>query len=295
MDNPALLAPASAMETRVIDAHQHFWREPLPWMTGPYAMIAEAYGPNDLRPLLAAAGVDATVLVQVSHSLYETTEFLAIAERTEFVAGVVGWVPLDQPDIADILAPLRAGPNGRWLVGVRHLVHDEADPEWLLRPEVRRGLAAVADAGLVFDLLARPRELPACVAIARDFPDLRLVLDHIGKPEIAAGTREPWATDIAAFAQHAQVRCKLSGLVSEANHETWSLHDLRPYVAHAIDVFGAERCMFGSDWPVCRVAAVYGAVKVALETILDDLGVTGAARAAIMGETAARTYDLPAA
>jgi len=157
---------------------------------------------------------------------------------------------------------------------------------------VRRGLAAVADAGLVFDLLARPRELPACLAVARDFPDLRLVLDHIGKPEIAAGVREPWASDIAALAQHAQVRCKLSGLVTEADHATWSPHDLRPYVAHAIDAFGAERCMFGSDWPVCRVAADYGAVKAALDGLLDDLAVTEAGRIAVMGETAARTYDL---
>ena len=279
------------MADRVIDAHQHFWGAgALPWMTGPFAMLAEAHGPETLRPQLAAAGVDATVLVQVRHSLDETAEFLAIAERTDFVAGVVGWVPLDHPDVARVLAELRAGPHGRWLVGVRHLVHDEADPEWLLRPEVRRGLAAVADAGLVYDLLARPRELPACVAVARDFPDLRLVLDHVAKPAVASGGWEPWATDLAALAEHAQVRCKLSGLVTEADHADWSPDDLRPYVAHAIAVFGAERCMFGSDWPVCRVAGDYGAVKAALETIVEDLG---ADRAAIMGRTAARTYDLP--
>ena len=282
------------MTVQVIDAHQHFWREASPWMAGPYATLATPHGPDDLRPLLASAGVDATVLVQVRHSLDETAELLALAEGTDFVAGVVGWVPLDDPDVAAILAGLRAGPNGRWLVGVRHLVQDEADPAWLLRPEVRRGLAAVAEADLVFDLLARPRELPACVATARDFPDLRLVLDHIGKPEIAAAAREPWTTDLATLAGHAQVRCKLSGLVTEANHATWSPHDLRPYVAHALDVFGAERCMFGSDWPVCRVAADYGAVKAVLVGLLDDLGVTGHDRAAIMGGAAARTYDLPA-
>lgn len=281
------------MTTRVIDSHQHFWGDvALPWMSGPFALLAEPHGPETLRPALRAAGVDATVLVQVQASLDETREFLAIAEATDFVAGVVGWVPLDAPDVADILAELMAGPHGRWLVGVRHLVQDEPDPDWLGRPTVRRGLRAVAKAGLVYDLLARPPQLPACIEVARDFQDLRLVLDHLGKPPIASGAREPWAAHISALAAHAQVRCKLSGIVTEADLTTWRPDDLRPYVEHALDAFGPERCMFGSDWPVCRAAADYGAVKTALETVLDGVGVAGADRAAIFGETAARTYEL---
>ncbi len=283
------------MAPRVIDSHQHFWGDiALPWMSGPYAVIAGPHGPETLRPALRQAGVDATVVVQVQASLDETREFLAIAEATDFVAGVVGWVPLDAPDVADIIAELRAGPNGRWLVGVRHLVHDEADPDWLGRPEVRRGLAAVADAGLVYDLLARPPHLPACIAVARDFPDMRLVLDHIGKPPIASGAREPWASLVTELASHTQVRCKLSGMVTEADLTAWRPDDLRPYIEHVLEVFGPERCMFGSDWPVCRAAADYGAVKAALETVLDGIGVSGADRAAIMGETAERTYELAA-
>lgn len=238
----------------MIDAHVHFWDGPLPWMSDEMALLRRPFGPEDLRPRLAAHAIHAVVLVQASPSLEETRSFLALAQEVDFVAGVVGWVDLTAPGVRDVLDELRAaGP----LVGVRHQVHDEADPAWLLREDVRRGLRAVERAGLAYDLLVRARELPAALEIARAFPGLRLVIDHLAKPTIAAGELEPWASRMAPFAELEHVSCKVSGLVTEADWERWRPADLEPYLARAADWFGDERLLFGSDWPVCLLAASY--------------------------------------
>lgn len=277
----------------IVDAHHHFWdpaRASYPWMTDELASIRRPFGPDDLRPLLAERGVDRTVLVQTRSSLDETREFLAVAERTDFVAGVVGWVDLTAPDVASVLGALRAGPGGRWLVGVRHQVHDEPDAGWLLRPDVRRGLRAVGEAGLVYDLLVRPRELPAALEVARALPDLRFVVDHLAKPRIRDSADTEWAERLAPFSDLPHVRCKLSGLVTEADWSGWRPSDLAPFIRRAVAWFGPERVLFGSDWPVCLLAASYGQVVDALQAAIADL--PAPARAAAMGGNAAELYGL---
>jgi L-fuconolactonase len=280
--------------TPVVDAHHHFWvpgRYDYYWMAGPELNpIRRPFGPDELRPLLSAAGVDFTVLVQTVPSVAETREFMDIAANTPFVAGVVGWVDLTDPHVGETLAELRAQPNGNMLVGIRHMVHDEADPAWLLRPEVQRGLAAVRDAGLAYDLLVRPRELPAALATALAFPDMRLVIDHIAKPPIASGAIDDWADLMEPFRPLTHVSCKISGMITEANWTDWTPDDLTPYVARAVDIFGPDRVLFGSDWPVCLLAGEYGAVKSALEAALPPL--SAEERAKVFGGNAIRFYGL---
>ena len=281
-------------QTPVIDAHHHFWwpgKHDYYWMAGPELdSIRRAFGPSDLRPLLLARGVDCSVLVQTVPSVVETREFMAIAYRTRFVAGVVGWVDLSDPAVGDTLAELQAQPDGKTLVGIRHMVHDEKDPDWLLRPDVQRGLAAVRDAGLAYDLLVRPRELQAALATARAFPDMRLVIDHIAKPPIASGQLEPWSSLMEPFRELTHVSCKLSGMITEANWTAWTADDLRPYVTRAFDLFGVDRVMYGSDWPVCLLAGSYGAVKQALEDSLPPLSPGDWAK--VFGGNAVRFYQL---
>jgi len=243
----------------VIDAHVHLWDGPLGWMTAEMAVLARPYGLDELRPGLAAHGVDAVVLVQTRSSVEETRRFLALADADDLVAGVVGWVDLTAPDVATVLA------------GIRHQVHDEPDPAWLLRDDVLHGLAAVRDAGLVYDLLVRPRELPAALEVARRIPELRLVIDHAAKPPIAGGELEPWRTLMAPFADLEQVSCKVSGLVTEADWERWQADDLVPYVSHLVEWFGTERLLFGSDWPVCLLVASYDEVVEAYAHAVGDL------------------------
>lgn len=280
---------------RIIDAHHHFWdpaRGHFPWMAGDaMTPIRRVFAPEHLAPLLRDARVDATVLVQTQASLAETRDFLATAAATPFVAGVVGWVDLTSPDVSDDIAALKARPDGRYLVGIRHQVHDEPDPEWLLRADVRRGLKAVEAHGLVYDLLLKPRDLPAATRLVSAMPGLRFVVDHIAKPMIARRVYVPWAERMRAFRdQRDHVWCKLSGMVTEANWQCWTADDLRPYVETALTTFGAERCLFGSDWPVCTLAGSYLEVKGALEECVSAL--TADERAAIFGGTAAGLYAL---
>jgi L-fuconolactonase len=277
----------------VVDAHQHFWdpaRAEYPWMTEELAPIRRRFGPEHLRPLLAERGVDRTVLVQTRSSLEETREFLAVAAETDFVAGVVGWVDLTDPGVAQTLRHLRSAPGGEKLAGIRHQVHDEPDPEWLLRSDVRRGLEAVGGAGLAYDLLVRTRELEAALRTARALPEVRFVIDHVAKPPIRTGENRAWAEAMAPFSECPNVSCKLSGMVTEADWARWRPDDLVPYVRRVLGWFGEDRLMFGSDWPVCLVAASYTQVLDALLYALDDL--PHGARAKILGANAVRFYRL---
>jgi L-fuconolactonase len=277
----------------VVDAHHHFWdpsRASYPWMTDDLAAIRRRFGPEDLRPLLEGAGVDRTILVQARSSLDETRELLAIAAATDFVAGVVGWVDLIAPDVVERIAELRSGPGGDKLVGIRHQVHDEPDPAWLGRRDVRHGLAALSDAGLVYDMLVRTRELPAALAVARDLGDLRLVIDHLAKPPIRDGWSDEWARRVAPLARLPNVHCKLSGLVTEADWNEWRVEDLAPYIRQGLDWFGPERCLFGSDWPVCLLASSY---KGVLDACRHGAGALSAAdREWVFGASAVRCYRL---
>jgi L-fuconolactonase len=278
----------------VVDAHHHFWdpsRRDYPWMGDDLASIRKRFGPEELRPLLRAGGVDRTVLVQTISSLDETREFLATAAATDFIAGVVGWVDLTDPTVNKTLADLRGSAGGNHLLGVRHQVHDEPDPNWLLRDDVLHGISAVGDADLVYELLVRTRELPAAHAVARRFPDIRFVIDHMAKPRIASGARDlEWEQAMAPLAASPNVSCKLSGMVTEASWTSWTATDLAPYVRRALDWFGPERCMFGSDWPVCLLAASYEEVLQAAKTVLAAL--SPSELEGVFGGNAIRVYRL---
>jgi L-fuconolactonase len=244
----------------------------------------------DLAPQARAAGVDRTVLVQTVTVAEETPEFLELAASHELIAGVVGWTDLTRPDVADELARLRELPGGCHLKGIRHQVQGEPDPEWLLRPDVLRGLAAVAEAGLVYDLIVLAHQLPACAKAAAALPQLTFVLDHLGKPPIASGAREPWASDLRALAALPNTTAKLSGLVTEADPASWSIDDLRPYAETALDAFGPDRLMFGSDWPVCTDRTSYGEVLSATRELTAGLSPTEHAQ--LFETTATRVYGL---
>jgi len=281
------------MRSMAVDAHHHFWdpaRAEYPWLTDELAAIRRPFGPEDLAPLVERAGVVRTVLVQTISSPAETREFLATAAATDFVAGVVGWVDLADPAVAEAIAALLDGDGGSHLVGIRHQVHDEPDPAWLRRPEVNRGIAAVGDAGLVYDLLVRPRELPAALDTVRSHPEVSFVIDHLAKPPIRSGELEPWLALMRLFGPLENVACKVSGLVTEADWEGWRVDDLRPFVESAIEIFGPDRLMFGSDWPVCLLAASYEDVLEAARSATSRLST--AERDQVFGGTAVRVYGL---
>lgn len=278
----------------MIDAHHHFFRSgsgEYPWMKLPgYEFLRGDFGEAELSPTLATNSVAATVLVQTWSSYEESVEYLALAEMSNYVRGVVGWVDLAAPDVGEMIDRLRASPGGNYLVGVRHQVHDEPDPDWLSRDTVRRGLRAVARADLTFDLLVRPRELGAAITLARELPELRLVVDHAGKPNIASGGRAEWLQLMAPLAALDRVDCKISGLVTEADWSAWTLDEVVAYAVDVIEMFGVNRCMFGSDWPVCLVAASYDEVVAVVTQALS--GATTAERSAVLAGTATRAYGL---
>lgn len=280
-----------------IDAHHHLWRladRPQAWLDGPaMAGIRHDFTLTDLRAVTAAGRIDRTILVQVLPDLDETAGFLALAAGSDLVAGVVGWTDLSAGVIAETLAGLRAVPGGDKLVAIRHLVQAEPDPRWLNRTDVRRGLRAVAEAGLSYDLLTLPHQLPAAIDTVRALPELTFVVDHLSKPPIASGELEPWASRIRQLAAEPNVYCKLSGMVTEADRTRWRVDDLRPYAETVLDAFGPHRVMFGSDWPVCLLAASYSEVCEAAEKLTADL--SAEERAEIFGGTAVRAYRLPAA
>ena len=277
-----------------VDAHHHVWdpaRRPQPWLDPPaMGAIRRSFSVADLTPAAAAAGMSATVLVQVSTDEAETAEFLALAAAEPLIAGVVGWTDLTAGDVGDRIAALRAGPGGEHLVGVRHLVQSEPDPDWLCRADVHRGLRAVAAAGLRYDLLTVPHQLPAAIRTARALPDLTFVLDHLSKPPIASGRLDPWAGLVRELAAEPNVACKLSGMVTEADHHRWTADALRPYADVVLDAFGPRRLLFGSDWPVCLLAASYADVVAAAEAVLAEL--SPAERDEVFRGTASRVYRL---
>ncbi|MGQ4386964.1 amidohydrolase family protein [Streptomyces sp. SAS_270] len=278
----------------VVDAHHHVWDLSVrdqDWIVGAeLAPLRRDFGIVDLEPEARAAGVTATVLVQTVTVPEETPEFLSLAARSDLVAGVVGWTDLTAPDVADTLAALREGPGGEYLVGVRHQVQGEPDPRWLVRPDVLRGLVAVAEAGLVYDVVVKPHQLMAATEAAARLPDLTFVLDHLGKPPIASGALEPWAQEARSLAALPNTVCKLSGLVTEADWGSWTTQELRPYAETVLDAFGPERLMFGSDWPVCRLAASYAEVVSTAGELTAWLD--RAERQEVFTGTAVRTYGL---
>jgi L-fuconolactonase len=280
----------------IVDAHHHLWdlARGYSWLDEPgLEPLRRSFGIDDLRAELRAAGVDRTVLVEAGRcAAGEVGEFLATADAAPEIAGVVGWVDLTDVALPESLAAYRERPDGRWLVGSRAQVQGERDLDYLGRTDVLRGLHAVAAAGLVYDLVVRVDQLPGCAEAARAVPELTFVLDHLGKPRIRAGRAglEEWRERVAPLAVCANVACKLSGLVTEADHEEWTAAQLRPFVETALELFGVERALFGSDWPVCLLAASYGQVKEAFESALPPL--SESERAQVFGGNAVRLYGL---
>jgi L-fucono-1,5-lactonase len=280
----------------IIDAHHHFWdpaaREHA-WLAGLPA-LRRRFGPAEFAAAASPEGVTASVLVQVLASTSETEEFLALAAlepgTQPRITGVVGWADLTDPGLADEIARLRGLPGGGRLAGLRHLVQDEPDPGWLARPEVRRGLAIAGRAGLAYDLLVRPVQLPAAIKVVSSLPEVRFVLDHAAKPGIGMHRTEPWSLLISELAGRPNVSCKLSGLVTEAG-AGWTAEQIAPFSDWVLDCFGPGRLMFGSDWPVCTLAASYHQV-MSLAGRLLDRQLSAAERAAVFGGNAANVYQL---
>jgi len=274
-----------------IDAHHHLWKigkYDYPWIE-PASVLDRDFGPAELAPMLARHGIDRSILVQTIASLDETRWFLDLAAAHSWIAGVVGWVDLTAADVPATLDDLIAR-HGHRLVGIRHNLHDEPDDRWILRDDVGRSLAAVEARGLAYDLLIRPRHLPVVLELLRRQPELRVVIDHAAKPAIAQRRFDDWAAPLAAIAKHKHVYCKLSGLVTEADHEHWQPANLRPFVEHVLNAFGPARVMFGSDWPVCLLAGTYDRVVAALEQNIGQLSTSE--QAEVFGRTAAEFYRL---
>jgi L-fuconolactonase len=274
-----------------IDAHHHLWDLTVrdqPW-TADLPVLRRSFSVDDLRPSLAAHSIDGTVLVQTICVKEETPEMLALAAREPAIRGVVGWVDLTAPDVAGELARLRSLPGGELLVGIRHQVQEEPDPAFLRRADVRRGLGAVGEAGLVYDLVVRSHQLPAVVDTVRALPELPFVLDHAGKPVIAGLPAPDWLEAIHDLAALQNITVKLSGLTTEAP-PGWTAQTLAPYVDALFTSFGAGRIMFGSDWPVCLLAGGYDAAVDVAEALAAQL--SSDERRLIFGEVAARFYGL---
>ncbi len=273
-----------------LDAHQHFWiynAQQYSWMTDALKRIRHHHLPPDLQPELAKAKLDGAIAVQARQSLEESRWLLELADQHPLVKGVVGWVDLRSEAVEEQLAHFAAHPK---FVGVRHVVQDEPDDEFMLRPDFQRGIAKLKPFDLTYDILVFPKQLPAAIQLVEKFPEQPFVLDHIAKPLIKQGIITPWKQLIRTLASYPNVSCKLSGMVTEAKWDEWQPADFRPYLDVALETFGEDRSMFGSDWPVCRLAGsyerVYGLVNDYLQLLSE------AARNKIFGENAAQFYGV---
>jgi L-fuconolactonase len=274
-----------------IDAHQHFWHYDAVeygWINDAMAALRRDFLPQHLKPLLDDRGFDGCVAVQARQTPEETRWLLELASQNDFIRGVVGWVDLRS---AQLGGQLREFTRNRKFVGVRHIVQDEPDDAFMLRPEFRHGIAQLADFGLAYDILIYPRQLKAALKLAAELPQQRFVLDHIAKPLIAQGVLEPWNTNIRALAQFPNVWCKVSGMVTEARWKEWRPQDVHPYLDVVFESFGPGRIMIGSDWPVCTVAAGYGGTMRIVTDYIARL--SDEQQDAVLGKNCAKFYRLP--
>ncbi len=275
-----------------IDTHQHFWnlsKVEYAWLVPAYGPIYANFAPQDLEPQLKAAGIDRTVLVQSANNNEDTVSMLTQAECYEWIGAVVGWVPLyDHAEAARLLD--RYGRHPKWR-GVRHLNHEEPDPDWLVRPDVLQGLKLLEEREMTFDVVAIfPKHIGHVPALAEHAPNLKIIIDHLAKPPIKEKKMDAWRAAMARCAQYPNVYAKVSGLNTAADWANWSAADLKPYIDAAIDLFGADRCMFGSDWPVAILAGDYAKVWRETNEALKDR--TQAEVDAVLGGTAQKVYRI---
>jgi predicted TIM-barrel fold metal-dependent hydrolase len=274
-----------------IDAHQHFWavhRGDYGWLTPDLEPLYRDFLPDDLRPELARCDIDGTILVQAAPTLAETHYLLDLAAQNSFVKGVVGWVDFEASTAPADIARLAQNPL---LVGLRPMIQDIADPEWMLRPGLEPAFTAIMQHDLTFDALTLPHHLPILLQLLQRHPGLRTVIDHGSKPAIKDGGFKPWSQDIKRLAEQTGAYCKISGLVTEAAFG-WDVDDLKPYVDHLLECFGPSRLIWGSDWPVCILASSYEEWLAATEILLADLNAEE--KSALMGGNASHAYHLRA-
>lgn len=273
-----------------IDAHQHFWKydpEQQDWITDDMSAIRKSFYPGDLKPLLEGHSIDGCVAVQADQTTEENNFLLNLASENDFIKGVVGWVDLQSSEVEQLLEIYTHEPK---MKGFRHVVQSEADPKFLLRPDFLRGISKLGQYGYTYDILIFPHQLGAVLEFVRKFPNQKFVIDHLGKPYIKDGLFEGWATLIKAIGTHKNVYCKLSGMVTEADTHSWKPADILPYMEHVLKVFGADRLMFGSDWPVCLLASDYKKVMDLVTDFVAQLSVPEQKN--IMGSNAAKFYNL---
>lgn len=273
-----------------IDSHHHFWEysaKEYGWISEPMSAIRRSFGPNDLKSTIAPLGIDGVVSVQARQTVEETDFLLAYASKNEFIRGVVGWAPLMEEGVENVLEHFKAHDKFK---GVRHVVQDEPDVNFILRDDLNRGVAQLKRLGLVYDILIFERQLKPSIQFVDKHPDQVFVLDHIAKPKIKTGEREPWAADIREMAKRPNVYCKISGMVSEADWERWTPEQMRPYIDTVLEAFGPKRLMFGSDWPVMLVACPYAHWWQLVNGSISSL--SQAEKDRILGLTAVEAYKL---
>lgn len=273
-----------------IDAHQHFWAynaNDYGWMGPGMEILKKNHLPNHLQPLLEKTGIDGTVAVQARQIIEETRWLLELAGQYPFIKGVVGWVDLRSPQLAEQLTLFKAQPKFR---GVRHVIHDEPDDGFMLRNSFVQGIGMLAEFDLTYDLLLFPKHLPAAYELVSKFPAQPFVVDHIAKPLIKDGIQEPWATDLRRLAENPNVYCKVSGMVTEADWRAWQLADFQPYLDIVFEAFGLERVMLGSDWPVCTVAGSYPDMVSIIVDYIQQFSADE--QAGVLGRNAMKFYGL---
>jgi L-fuconolactonase len=273
-----------------IDAHQHFWKyspEAYPWISEALAVLKNDFLPNNLLPLLQKNDIDACVAVQASQTEEETLFLLELAAQNDFIKGVVGWVDLRSEQVEERLAALSNAPK---LKGIRHIVQDEPDDNFLLRADFQRGISSLKSFNLVYDVLVFPKQLAAAIQFVKAFPNQAFVIDHIAKPYIKAGKIDQWRKDMQAIAQFPNVMCKVSGMLTEADWSNWKASDFHPYLEVIFEAFGVDRIMYGSDWPVCLLAGSYDQVIDLVKNYIKDFSADEKAK--IMGSNATSFYNL---
>jgi L-fuconolactonase len=274
----------------IIDSHQHFWKynsETHAWIDDSMANIRKNFLPRELETVYQVNGIDACIAVQADQTLEETNFLLDLAYKNSFIKGVVGWVDLRALDIEEQLHYLR---KHDLLKGFRHIVQGETDPEFMLRPAFLNGISKLEQFNFTYDILIFASQLDMTLKFVEKFPNQKFVIDHIAKPNIKEGKYEDWADNMNALSKFKNVRCKLSGIITEADYKSWTQEQVHPYIETALNTFGTDRCMFGSDWPVCLVAGTYGRVK---KLITDAIAHLDASKQAdIMGNNAAEFYNL---
>lgn len=275
-----------------IDAHQHFWqlnRGDYDWLQPDMGVIYQDFHPEDLQPHLKQCDLDASIVVQAAPTRAETEYLLDLYDHYPNIAGVVGWLDLAAKDFPE---HLRALQKRQGFVGLRPMLQDIADESWILRPDVLANIERMIVADTPLDLLVTPRHLPSIIALLRRYPNLRAVVNHAAKPPIAQQKFEPWLADMKEIATYQGVMCKLSGLITEADHKSWSANDIRPYISEVLNMFGDKRVMFGSDWPVCQLAGSYQQVYDLLRTSLSQT-LTTTQLDNVFGRNAMTFYRLP--